>query len=218
MEVWRSERLLQRHRSVEEANILIIFSWVLNLALNQNAGLGLKSIGRESPLKVTRSHWVILALQSHVVRRHFGSQRSRKQNPVISDSEWRLVPLLPSSWETSLVWCYDRASLESVPPTNSISTLPQSRVLIPRHSASNKTGSSQVSGSLVKNYAESELFDYQAPKVVTSHVSKRGWNNDDDNLPCIIQERRAKVVCSLWKLRKIIMFQSWLISIKKSYS
>lgn len=134
---------------------------------------------------------------------------------LIQNERWS--PLPPSSWETSLVWCNDWANLESVLPTNSIS-MPQSRVLISCHSASKETGSSQVSGSLVKNYAESELFDYQAPKTVTSQVSKRGRNNDDDNFPCIIQERRAKVICSLWKLRNIIMLQSWLISIKKSYS
>ena len=57
------------------------------LAVNQNAELELKSMGKESPLKVTPGHWVILALQSHVARTHFRPQMSRKQSPVISDSE-----------------------------------------------------------------------------------------------------------------------------------
>ena len=57
---------------------------------------------------------------------------------------------------------------------------------------------------------ESELFDYQAPKRVISHISKREGNNDDSNFPCVIQDRRAKMLGSLWKLRKINMFQSWI--------
>ena len=57
------------------------------LAVNQNAELELKSMGKESPLKVTRGHWVILAPQNSIVRQHFRPQRSRKQSPVISDSE-----------------------------------------------------------------------------------------------------------------------------------
>jgi len=60
---------------------------VVILALNPNAELELKSMGRESPLKVTCGHWVILAPQNSIVRQHFRPQRSRKQSPVISDSE-----------------------------------------------------------------------------------------------------------------------------------
>jgi len=44
---------------------------------------------------------------------------------------------------------------------------------------------------------ESELFDYQAPKRVISHISKREGNNDDSNFPCVIQDRRAKMLGSL---------------------
>ena len=87
--------------------------------LNQNAKLGLWSITGRNPMAVTCGHWVILALQTSVVRGRFMPQRSRKQSPVISDSEWRLVP--PSSWEATLVWCFDWAGPQSVPPTNSIS-------------------------------------------------------------------------------------------------
>ena len=99
------------------------------LALNPNAELELKSMGRESPLKVTCGHWVILAPQNSIVRQHFRPQRSRKQSPVISDSEWRLVALPPGSCETSLVWCFDWAGLESVPPTNSIFFCPKAEFL-----------------------------------------------------------------------------------------
>jgi len=135
---------------------------------------------------------------------------------LIQNEGWS--PLPPSSWKTSLVWCYDWVSLESVPPYNSISLCPKAEFLFHVTLQAMKQEALRFQDPWWKNYAESELFDYQAPKTVTSYVSKRGWNNDDDNFPCIIQEKRAKVVCSLWKLRKIIMFQSWLISIKKSYS
>ena len=62
------------------------------LALNQNVKLGLWSIRGGSPPHITGGHWVSLALQSCVGRRHFMPQSIRKHSPVISDSEWRLVP------------------------------------------------------------------------------------------------------------------------------
>lgn len=68
---------------------------------------------------------------------------------------------------------------------------PQSRVPIPCHSANNETESIQVSGSLVKKSAESEHSAQQAPKRVTSPVSKRGGNNEF-NFPCFAGERRTK--------------------------
>ena len=57
------------------------------LVLNQNAKLGLQSIRDGRPLMVTHGHWVILALQSTVVRGYIMPQSSRKQSPVIPDSE-----------------------------------------------------------------------------------------------------------------------------------
>ena len=48
------------------------------------------------------------------------------------------------TWEATLVRRFDRAVLESVPPYKFHLLLPQSRVPIPCHSASNETGSYQV--------------------------------------------------------------------------
>ena len=111
-----------------------------------------------------------------------------------------LVPLSPGSWEATLVWCFDWAGLESVPPIKCHLFLPQSRVPIPCHSANNETESVQVSGSLVEKSVESERSDQQAPKWVSSPLSKRGGNND--NLPCIVGQRRTKMKCSFRKIRQ----------------
>ena len=113
----RSKWIVQRHRWYQDSNHTFLALWMF--ILNQNAKLGLWSITGRNPMAVTCGHWVILALQTSVVRGHFMPQRSRKQSPVISDSEWRLVP--PSSWDATLVWCFDWAGPQSVPPTNSIS-------------------------------------------------------------------------------------------------
>lgn len=100
-----------------------------------------------------------------------------------------------------VVWCFDWAGLESVPPLKCHLILPQSRVPIPCHSANNETESVQVSGSLVKKSAESEHSAQQAPKRVTSLLAKRGGNNDD-NLPCFAGERRKKMKCTFSKVRQ----------------
>lgn len=68
-------------------------------------------------------------------------QRSRKQSSIISDSEWRLV--LPPSRQlgATLVWCFPWAGLQSVPPCKFHLILPQLRVPVQFHSASNERGS-----------------------------------------------------------------------------
>ena len=88
-----------------------------------------------------------------------------------------------------------------MPPLKCHLILPQDRVTIPCHSANNETESVQVSGHLVKKSAESERSAQQAPKRVTSPVSKKGGNNDD-NLPCYAGERIKKMKCSFSKIRQ----------------
>ena len=52
----------------------------------------------------------------------------------------------------------------------------------------------------MKKCMESECSD-QAPKRVTSHISKREGNNDD-NLLYFTEENRTKMECSLCKIRQ----------------
>ena len=53
----------------------------------------------------------------------------------------------------------------------------------------------------MKKSAESERSAQQAHKRVTSLLSKRGGNNDD-NLSCFAGERRKKMKCSFSKIRQ----------------
>ena len=115
------------------------FLAVWMLALNQSVKLGLWSIQGGSRLMATCGPWVILALQSGVVRGYFMPHSSRKQSSVVSDSEWRLVPppsrqlgghsglMLWLSW--ARVCAFYKSHL----------LLPQIRVPIPFSSASNET-------------------------------------------------------------------------------
>ena len=183
--------------------------------LNQNAKLGLWSITGRNPMAVTCGHWVILALQTSVVRGRFMPQRSRKQSPVISDSEWRLVP--PSSWEATLVWCFDWAGPQSVPPTNSISFGSKAEFLF----------------HVTLQATKQEALRFQDPwwKIMQSlsslitkllkqslHMYQKGDEIMMITIFPVLYRKGGQRWYSLWKLRKINMLQSWLISIKKSYS
>ena len=265
------------------------------LALNQMLNLDFGVWGVEAPLTVTGGHKISLALQSCVGRTHFMSQSNRKHSPVISDSQWTLVPppsrhlgdhcslMLWLSWARvcsvqfsstvvsdslwphesqharppcpspsprvhsnsgpSSQWCHPAISSSVVPfssfpqslpasesfpmsqfftwggqsigvsasasvllclPSNIILFFPRT-VTIPCHSANNETESVQVSGSLVKKSAEFERSAQQAPKRLTSPLSKRGGNNDDNLFYCA-GERRKKMKCSFSKIR-----QAWLV-------
>ena len=162
--VQRSIWLVQECRGVCRTSVLFRVSWLFEcLLLIKMLNLDFGTSGVEAPLTIAGGHWVSLVLQSCVGRRHFMPQSSRKHSPVISDSEWRLVPPPSRQLEATIVWCFDWAGLESVPPLKCHLILPQSRVPIPCHSENNETESVQVSGSLVKGSAESERSDQQAP-------------------------------------------------------
>ena len=135
------------------------------------------------------------------IRDSFMSQSNRKHSPVISDSQWTLVP--PPSRQLGghcslMLWL----SWATICPSYKFHLLQQqSRVPIPCHSANNETESVQVSDSLVKKSAEFERSAQQAPKRLTSPLSKRGGNNDDNLFYCA-GERRKKMKCSFSKIRQ----------------
>ena len=64
---------------------------------------------------------------------------------------------------------------------------------------------SRFQGPCWKKSAESESSAQQAPKRLTSPLSKRGGNNDDNLFYCA-GERRKKMKCSFSKIR-----QAWLV-------
>lgn len=85
--------LVQECRSVCRTKVLFIVSWLFEcLLLIKMLNLDFGVSGMEASLTITGGHWVSLVLLSCVGRRHFMSQSSRKHSPVISDSEWKLVP------------------------------------------------------------------------------------------------------------------------------
>ena len=172
-------------------SIAALQSWLFKCLLSsKNAKLGPWSIRGKSHLTATHGFWVSLVLQNIVVRRHFMTQRSRKQSPVIFHSEWRLVPA-PSrqlGGNSGLMLC---TGWVRVWPSLQIPSL-STPLRVQFHSATNELESYKVSGSLVKKYRESKLSDNQAPKRVASHIWKKGDNDDDNNLSGFIQERRTK--------------------------
>ena len=147
--------------------------------------------GVEAPLTITGGHWVSLVLQSSVVRRHSMSQSSRKHSPVISDSEWTLVP--PPSRQLgghcSLMLWLSWARVCASPQMSSHSAPEQSSYSMSLCKQWNrKCPGFRILGEEI---AESEHSVQQAPKRVTSPVSKRGGNNEF-NFPCFAGERRTK--------------------------
>ena len=85
--------LVQECHSVCRTKILSIVSWLFEcLLLIKMLNLDFGVWGVEAPLAVTGGHKISLALQSCVGRTHFMSQSNRKHSPVISDSQWTLVP------------------------------------------------------------------------------------------------------------------------------